>query len=135
MKKLLLTLMLAVVSTSAMAEWIRIGEVASHDDHKKVLYEIYYDSDTSRQKEDKVKVWLLYDYSEMQHRKNFKPFISTKQHNEYDCKNDLRRINFQVHFTKKMGRGKRTEDEGVPVWEPIEPDTIVQDMWEFFCNK
>ena len=30
MKKLLLTLMLAVVSTSAMAEWVEVGTTDSH---------------------------------------------------------------------------------------------------------
>jgi hypothetical protein len=50
MKKLLLTLVLAVVSSSAMAEWVGVG--------KKENFFSYVDSATIRKLGNMVKIWV-----------------------------------------------------------------------------
>ena len=52
MKKLLLTLMLAVVSSSAMAKWVKVSEDK--------LVTAYADPTTIRKNGDKVKMWALW---------------------------------------------------------------------------
>ena len=53
MKKLLLTLILAVMSSSAMAEWIAI-----HQDEE---ISTYANPATMRKSGNKVKMWVLFD--------------------------------------------------------------------------
>ena len=58
MKKLLLTLMLSVVSSSAMAEWVAIGTSADGT--------FYVDPATIRKSGNKVKMWRLIDFNSVQ---------------------------------------------------------------------
>ena len=54
MKRLLITLLLAVLSTSAMAEWVQVNEGDT--------FSAYVDPTTIRKAVNKVKMWTMQDY-------------------------------------------------------------------------
>ena len=56
MKKLLLTLLLAAVSSSAMAEWVYVAK------NKEGTYAVYADPTTIRKAGNTVKMWGLDDH-------------------------------------------------------------------------
>ncbi|MGC2048403.1 MAG: surface-adhesin E family protein, partial [Gallionella sp.] len=76
MKKLFMTLILALVSTSAFAQWIKVGE----DDEST----IYTDPSTIRKKGDLIKIWSLYDFKKAQNMSG-KTYLSMEKQYEFDC--------------------------------------------------
>ena len=133
MKKLLLTLLLAIVSSSAMAEWVKVGEAVWRDGSH---YSVYVDPTTIRKSGNMVKMWLLYDYGTVQkHTGSSMLFASVKGQSEYDCKEEQSRILYQVLFSKNMGKGKRITMRDPDKWGPIEPNTIGVETWKFACGK
>ncbi len=89
MKILLLTLMLAIVSSSAMAEWVEVGS------NKTVT--IYAHPTTIRKTTvNKVKMWSLYDYNTAQEPAGSRPYMSMKFQDEYNCKEEQSRIFYSI---------------------------------------
>jgi len=116
MKKLLLTLMLAVVSTSAMAEWVEVGTTDS--------YLVYADPTSIRKVGDIVKMRTRVDYKpvEMVDGKKQKTIIAKAisvawSQGEYDCKN----IQFRAEISYE--------------WTPVTPDSIDEKLWKYACGK
>ena len=90
MKKLLLTLMLAVVSSSAMAEWVEVG----HANQQGVYINVYADPATIRKSGNTVKMWSVYDYLEAKNNPNLPTFRSIKRQEEYDCKEEKKKMSY-----------------------------------------
>ena len=88
MKKLLLTLMLALVNTSAIAEW----SVLSRDDSGTGIT-VYVDLATTRKSGDKIKMWGLTDYKSAMESAEGK-YLSKKSRWEYDCKEAKMRVTY-----------------------------------------
>ena len=99
MKKLLLALLLAIVSSSAVAEWVYIVE------NKTTGASYYINSDIIRKSSNKVKVWELVDLNKAVNSID-KKYISAKLHTEYDCKEEQTRILYSVLYTGNMGKGE-----------------------------
>jgi len=97
MKKLLLTLMLAVVSSSAMTGWTKAGSSV-----EKI---IYVDFETIRKSGNNVKIWTLYDYKEPKKLKKYGSYMSVKYQEEHDCKNEQTKILYNIAYTGNMGGG------------------------------
>ena len=131
MKKLLLTLMLAFVSGSAMAEWVEIG---SNDF---IGSTFYADTGTISKSSNKVKMWVMYDYKTAHDAgEDFGKYMSTKSHNEYDCKETKVRVTYQARFSKNMGKGKKEVETSINFdWYPVEPDTHDELLWKIACGK
>ncbi len=89
MKKLLLILMLAVVSSSAIAEWVEVTEGGEETE----TITAYADPDTIRKTGNRVKMWVLVDY-----KKDEEEFgiLSARLKEEYDCKEKKQRILFMA---------------------------------------
>jgi len=141
MKKLLLTLMLAVVSTSAMAEWVKVG---TSDDKTTT---IYADPSTIRKSGNRVKMWALWDYSTAQEGGS-KPYMSVRIQNEYNCKEETDRIQneynckeetdrqiYATTFSGNMAGGHTINRQGGKKWEPVAPRTFGETLWKFACGK
>ncbi len=126
MKKLLLTLILAVVSSSAMAEWVKVSEDK--------LVTVYADPTTIRKIGDKVKMWALWDYSTAQEGDS-KPYMSVRIQNEYNCKEETDRQIYATTFSGNMLEGNTIDTQGGRDWEPIAPRTIGETLWKFACGK
>jgi len=127
MKKLLLILMLAVVSSSAMAEWVEVGV---NDDGATV----YANPDTIRKSGNKVKMWVLWDYFTAQEVVS-KPYMSARIQNEYNCKEETIRQIFATSFSDNMAGGHTIGRQGGKKWEPVAPRTIGETLWKFACKK
>jgi len=126
MKKLLLTLMLSVVSSSAMAEWVKVSEDK--------LVTAYADPTTIRKLGDKVKMWALWDYSTAQEGDS-KPYMSVRIQNEYNCKEETDRQIYATTFSGNMLYGNKINTQGGRDWEPVAPRTVGEALWKFACGK
>ncbi len=128
MKKLLLTLILAVVSSSAMAEWVKVG---TSDDKTTT---IYADPSTIRKSGNRVKMWALWDYSTAQEGGS-KPYMSVRIQNEYNCKEETSRQIYATTFSGNMAGGHTIGRQGGREWEPVAPRTHGEALWKFACWK
>ena len=130
MHKTILIMLLAVVSSSAMAEWVVIGT------DEKTTYYVY--SSSIRKSGNKVKMWVLFDYRMV---RNDNPYIlskSAKSQQEYDCKEEKSRVLFYSHYTENMGQGdsRTVEKRILPAdWDPIMPESMGESFWKYACGK
>ncbi len=126
MKKLLLTLMLAVVSSSAMAEWVKVSEDK--------LVTVYADPTTIRKLGNKVKMWVLVDY-----KKDEEEFgiLSARLKEEYDCKEKKQRILFMAFYSGHMGKDETVEILSEPEgsWQQPLVGGLAEALLEFACGK
>ncbi len=121
MKKLLLTLILAVMSSSAMAEWVEVG---TNDYYASIETTAYADPTSIRKVGDIVKMRSRVDYKpvEMVDGKKQKSIIAKAisvewSQGEYDCKN----IQFRAEISYE--------------WTPVTPDGIDEKLWKYACGK
>ena len=125
MHKVILVMFLAVVSSSAMAEWVEVGTNDYRDGSIEVTA---YADPTSIRKVGKVgnivKMRSRVDYKpvEMVDGKKQKSIIAKAisvewSQGEYDCKN----IQFRAEFVYE--------------WTPVSPDSIDEKLWKYACGK
>lgn len=124
-------MLMAVVSGSAAAEWVAITG------NERLT--IYVDPTTIRRDGDKVKMWSLFDYRKAQTVKvggKSLVYLSTKGQDEFDCKEEQKRLIFLTGHSKKMGHGNTVSTENGPSpWEPVAPASIAEVMWKFACAQ
>ncbi len=124
MKKLLLTLILAVMSSSAMAEWVEVG---SNDYAASIEVTAYADPTSIRKVGDIVKMRIMIDYKpveivEMVDGKQQKLVIRTAESVEsrqgvFNCKN------VQSNAADSYE------------WVPAPPDSMEEGLWKIACGK
>ena len=122
-------LLLAIVSSSAMADWVAVGS-----DEIGVTY---YANPASIHKEgNKVKMWNVVDYTTARVSSDGKPYMSMKARVQYDCKEErLRTMHYSGH-SEHMGRGKSVYSDDDPTkWSPVPRATVQEDLWEIACGK
>src|SRR5664279_5447627 len=98
MHKVILTILLSVVSSSATAAWVVVGKIGTSTD--------YADPTTIRKADDKAKMWVLHDYKTKVLVENGTPFLSTKEQTEYDCKEKRLRMLSMSFYSRNKVRGK-----------------------------
>ncbi|TAN77789.1 MAG: hypothetical protein EPN14_07310 [Gallionella sp.] len=127
MRKAVFMILLAVVSGSAMAEWFEVGS--------NEITAIYVDPATIQRSGNMAKMWHLVDFKRVK-KDMGDPYRSTKDQNEYDCKEEkLRRRAFSQH-AENMGGGKVVySDTFTTKWKPVPPDSGTQILWKFACVK
>jgi hypothetical protein len=129
-KKPLITLMLALVSSSAVAAWTAVG--GSN------ILTAYVDYGTIRKAgKNKVKMWGLHDLKTMQHSASSGvAFLSSKHQDEYDCKEEQMRALSFYWFSENMGGGKVVFFNDYPdTWSPVQPGSIEEILFKVACNK
>ncbi len=130
MHKTILMLLLAVVSSSAMAEWVVISD---SDD---LGITVYADPSSIRKSGNKVKMWILFDFSSVHEASGTKSLSSMVQ-DEFDCKEEqLKTLHF-TWYSKNMGRGDvvYTGKKYAKNWTPVYPDSSGKTLWKFACGK
>ena len=128
-KKLLLILALALISTSVMAEWSPVSKNGTTG------VTGYLDFSTIRKSGDKVKMWSLFDYNSMQEIEGVK-FQSQKMQIEFDCKEEQSRNLYIILLSENMGSGKVVYNNDAPyTFSPISPGSISETMWKIACDK
>jgi hypothetical protein len=122
MKKLLLTLILAAVSSSSMAEWVEVGSNDYYDGSIEVT--AYADPTSIRKVGDIVKMRSRVDYKPIEMVDGKKQWsiiakaISVEwSQGESDCKN--RQFRAEISYD----------------WTPVTPDSIDDKLWKYACGK
>ena len=130
MKKLLLTLMLAVVSSSAMAEWVEIGE--ANEKTNTEAFTFYADPDTILKTGNIVKIWGLLDYRTDKDN----GATSAREKGEHDCKEKKSRIPFVVFYSEHMGNGETflIHSEPQANWQQPTVGSVAEALLEFACR-
>ncbi len=131
MKKLLLTLMLAVMSSSAMAEWVEIGET-DKETTEAYATTFYADPNTIRKIGNRVKMWSLSDYKITSEEFGV---TSSKSQDEYDCKEKKQRVLFISFYSGHMGKGETVvihNERGD--WKPTSPGSANEAILKFACS-
>ena len=129
MKKLLLGLLLIIASTTAMAEWIVLGESNG--------ITTYINLASIRKEGDIAKMWSLDDYKTSQDNGDGYKYFSGKSFNEYDCKKEKKRGMTLVNYSDNMGKGDvvYSQDYDNRPWHSIVPDTFGEGLWKAACGK
>lgn len=127
MRKVILMLLLTVVSTSAMAEWIDVGS------NKNTT--IYVDPTSVQRTGNMATMWHLTDFKTDQQDMGEK-YLSTKDQNEYDCKEMKARRRASSQHSKNMGEGKVVYSDSYKTrWKPVPSDSGIEILWKFACVK
>jgi len=132
MKKLLLTLLLALASTGALADWTSIGESRDYP----IMY--YLDFSTIHKQGQNVTVWELMDFETPQGLKgSAEKYLSSTLQIEFDCDKRQSRILSLNMFAGNMGSEKNIYSAGFPsaTWELVPPDSVTKELWNSACIK
>ena len=132
MHKVILMLLLAVVSSSALAtNWAYVGEVDT------AL--VYVAVDSTRYTGYVAKVWVLYDYKAAHHLKleDDKYYWSVKAQQEFDCKEKRSRILYLAWYSGEMGKGNNVKSKATPKmnWTPVIPESFGESLWKWECGS
>ncbi len=131
MKKLLFVLILAVVSSSVMAEWVEIAGSAEGTDETEVIT-VYADPETILKTGNRVKIWSLTDYKITEEESRA---TSARQKDEYDCKEKKQRILFIAFYSGHMGKGETILiDNERGDWQQPLAGSIDEAILEFACR-
>lgn len=127
MHKAILTMLLAIVSSNAAAEWVEVG---SND---KVV--IYADPVTISKAGDNVRMWRLADFSMMQEIYGHR-FLSSKAQAEFDCRRGrVRTLDFYWQ-AGNMAAGETVYNDSDPGnWKPVSPETADELLLNIACGK
>ena len=129
MKKLTLLLLL-ICSTNVLAEWTRVTGSSDGD------MTVYVDFGTIKRKENKVKMWYLYDLKTIKKTENIR-YLSTISHNEYDCEEETSRMLDYYWYSGNMKNGDMVYSSTNLKNEPIAiiPNTINEILFKIACSK
>ena len=127
MHKAILLLLLAVASSSAMAEWIEVARLTSG--------RVYADAATIRREGNLVRIETLYALNKpVISETNGKPYVSQKVQNEFDCKEKLWRMLEYSWHTGKMGEGQMVENFSETYkLRPIPSGGAAEMLWKHVC--
>ena len=128
MKKTILTLLLAAMSTGTMAEWQKIGINGGNTQ--------YVDSSPIREDRNMVKAWTLIDSETPNRVGTDEPHLSMKIQEEYDCKKEQFRVLSSSTHTSNMGQGRVITYSITPTeWVGIPPDSFAALKSKLLCGK
>ena len=129
MKKLLLTLVLAVVSSGAMAEWVK---VSSSED---LGITVYADPSSIRKADNKLEMWFLSDYKKVRGLRSAR-YMSVVSQIECDCMEEQVRPGHGTFYEGNMAQG-RLVSTGLSSlnWMPVSPGSIHEHLLIFACGK
>lgn len=132
MRKVILMLALAVVSSDAMAKWT----LSNHSPDGNIA--IYADIGSIHKTDNGVKIWAMLDYKKTQKTPSGKQqYMSVALQKEYDCKEQVMRIFTVKSYSKNMATGKviETVSSKSALWKPVIPDTLEEDLMKMVCAK
>ena len=129
-KNIGLALLVAVVSSSAVAEWVEVDSYG--------IRTAYADPASIHRAGYRVKMWALLDFKTTQ-QDSANPrngYLSEIAQFEYNCKEQrARRFYYSLH-SRHMGRGKVVSSDSNPSkWEPVLPGSGNEILREFACGR
>jgi hypothetical protein len=127
MHKIILMLLLAVTSHSAMADWVGLGSLDN--------YNVYADPTTIQKTGNGIKMWWLIDFKTSASGDS-EPHMSMKTLSEFDCKKErLRNLSSSWH-SEHMAEGKVVSSSSdIDIWASRGTNPVNKALWEFACRK
>jgi hypothetical protein len=132
MNKLLITLALSLISSSAVtAEWMQIPNASDN------AFNLHLNMEEVINSGNKAKMWVMYDSTSPQALTSGEKYLSVKMLNEYDCKEIKSRTIFYSWHSENMGAGIsiRTKDSPKAKWKPIPPRSDGKISQRIACLK
>jgi len=128
-RKLVFTaLLLAMASSNAMAEWVKLGSSEADT--------LYFDPSSIRGSEESAKMWTLSDFKQTQRLESGEQFMSEKAEFEHDCKSEQSRLLYFTAHAKSMADGEVVNFNIVPgEWTPVSPGTKLALLWNVVCRR
>jgi cellobiose-specific phosphotransferase system component IIB len=146
MTKIILMLILAGMSTSAMAEWVEVTAIHSQESPESQI--AYVDPATVHKNGNLVNMVVLVDHqsglSKGMDNKIAKFFSmskgditkSWKVQDEFDCKDKKLRMLSYLAYSDHMGNGDNVPNDVVTGdWKPVIPGSIGDALWKYACGK
>ncbi len=128
MRKAILMMLLAVMSSSAVAGLVEFGDTEDSN--------VYADPSTIHREGNRVKMWILEDYTTPKMDEILGPFISVKRQDELDCKEEQSRTLYISFHSENMGEGEVVGiDETLGKWTPVIPESVGETQWKIACGK
>jgi len=128
MRKAILMLLLAAVSSSAMAEWVKVGSNETDT--------LYADPSTIRWADNTARMWAMNDFKVTQRLHEREPFKSEKVEYEYDCKLAQSRLLYFTSHSESMAGGEVVDFNIVPGdWARVPPNSGLEELWKIACGK
>lgn len=130
MKKLLFTLLLAAISSHALADWKLIAT-----DEEKTNF--FIDPNSIKKYGSRVIVLELTSYATPQtYIDANKPYLSLKSKVAYDCKNKTQKYLFIKGYEDEMGKSKEVYVISSKITEyTIPPESIASALIKAVCSK
>ena len=130
MHKTILIMLIVVVSSSAMAEWVYVTKTTKEAE-KTDAFTAYADPDTIRKTGNRVKMWVMYDYYSAMNLR----VISAMHKEEFDCKEKQMRQLFLAGYSGHMTDGETVLIRNVrDDWELVPTDSVGGAVLEFACG-
>jgi hypothetical protein len=127
-RKAIFVLLLAAISSSAMAEWVEV--------FRNEGVTAYADPTTILKTGNRARIWVLYDYQSDQSSNSSKPYRSSKRQSEYDCMEGQSRILSLTGHSGNMAEANTVFSLSEPeTWAPVPPNSLGERMWKIACRK
>jgi len=130
MRKTVLTLLLAAVSSNAMAKWVMVGKAEN--------ITVYVDPASIHIKGGIAIMQDIDDHKTAEIADDGKSYKSTKAQDEFDCKEGQHRTRSLSCYSENMGNGDVVcaySDPNHATWNQVIPKSINEAMWKLACGK
>jgi hypothetical protein len=128
MTRIILVLLLAVASNSAMAEWIVEGENGDEvfsSDHASIHWNT-----------DKVKMLFQLEEKKEQEISSGKKYMSVSGRNEFDCTANKSRVLYAYYYANKETKGDVVFRVDEPSeWAKLMPNSKEDVLWHVACES
>lgn len=133
MKHLILIIILATISTGAMAEWKLAGVTRKNVEGE---FATYAETTRTFKAGNKVQMSYMLDFKTLRQMGPNKKYLSLKSQNEYDCKEgNFRGIAVSL-YSEKMGGGNVVHSDSNPGnWQPVQLGSMSETLWKVACAK
>ena len=116
--------------TPAAKQWVLLGNSPANGG-----MDVYVARSSIIRSGNSARMWDLWDFKSP-HVFEGKSFLSARNHYEYDCSSQRRRMLSTTGFSQHMAQGAVVgSGDSVLAWEPIPPTGPIRDYWKIACAK
>ena len=131
-RMVLVLLVLTGTVRLGQAEWTEVSQATSSEST------VYVDPATQHidEKRGLVKIWVLYDFPELQKMTKRRSYSSVRAREQFDCKEERMRTLAWSYFKGNMAQQEvvLSESNELGEWQPITPSSIDESLWEWVCD-
>jgi len=121
------TVVLALASGNAAAEWVSLGDVGAA--------ELFVDRSTIVRTGETATMWSV-NALKTPGSVNGAAYVSLKRQDEFDCAGSRTRGLQISAYPEPMGAGKAVlSEKGSGAWTPVAPNSISEALWKIACGK